>query len=131
MRFFRALFKRVDEDRCFEVAGSLTYSTLLALVPMLTIALSVAAALPYFTEWTGRIDKLMVDNNDVIVGVVCMGFTPYIATFLGDSILGATTFTTSLWPKDGVYVLPLKDVVRRAERIDLGDEVDVRIHIDL
>ena len=45
--------------------------------------------------------------------------------------IGATTFTTSLWPKDGVYVLPLKDVVRRAERIDLGDEVDVRIHIDL
>lgn len=62
MRFFRALFRRMEEDRCFEVAGSLTYSTLLALVPMLTVALSVAAALPYFTEWTGRIDKLMVDN---------------------------------------------------------------------
>ncbi len=47
------------------------------------------------TPSTTGMDKLMVDNNDVIVGVVCMGFTPYIATFLGDSILGATSFNMS------------------------------------
>jgi hypothetical protein len=41
--------------------------------------------------------------------------------------LGATTWTTSLWPKDGAYALPLKDAVRRAERVELGDVVTVRL----
>lgn len=45
--------------------------------------------------------------------------------------VGATRFTTSLWPKDGAYVIPLKDAVRRAEGIDLGDVVTVALHIDL
>ena len=37
--------------------------------------------------------------------------------------IGSTEWTTSLWPKDGGYVLPVKDAVRRAEQIDLGDVV--------
>jgi hypothetical protein len=45
--------------------------------------------------------------------------------------VGATNFTTSLWPKDGAYVIPLKDAVRRAEGIELGDVVTVALHIDL
>ena len=35
--------------------------------------------------------------------------------------IGATTFTTSLFPKDGRFVVPLKDAVRRAEQLDEGD----------
>ena len=45
--------------------------------------------------------------------------------------IGATGFRTSLWAKNGVYVLPLKDAVRRAEGIDLGDHVAVRMVVDL
>lgn len=45
--------------------------------------------------------------------------------------IGDTTWTTSLWPKDGGYVVPLKDRVRRAERIDLGDVVEVEMRVDL
>ena len=41
--------------------------------------------------------------------------------------IGDTGWTTSLWPKDGRYVLPLKDMVRRAEGIELGDTVEVRL----
>ncbi|GMA87234.1 hypothetical protein GCM10025868_24840 [Angustibacter aerolatus] len=37
--------------------------------------------------------------------------------------LGRTTWTTSLWPRAGGYVVPLKDAARRAEQIDLGDVV--------
>ncbi len=45
--------------------------------------------------------------------------------------IGATTWTTSLWPKDGCYVVPLKDRVRRAEEIELGDVVSMVLHVDL
>ena len=41
--------------------------------------------------------------------------------------LGNTTWTTSLFAKDGGYVVPLKNAVRAAERIDLGDVVTVRL----
>lgn len=44
--------------------------------------------------------------------------------------IGDTDWTTSLWPKDGAYVVPLKDVVRRAEGIDIGQVVDVRLTVD-
>lgn len=39
--------------------------------------------------------------------------------------IGATSFTTSLWPKGDDYYLPLKDAVRDAEGIELDDAVTV------
>ncbi|MGC5627743.1 DUF1905 domain-containing protein [Georgenia sp. Z1344] len=45
--------------------------------------------------------------------------------------IGETTFTTSLFPRDGGYLLPVKVAVQRAEGIGLGDEVSVRMAIDL
>jgi hypothetical protein len=41
--------------------------------------------------------------------------------------VGATTFTTSLFPKDGGYLLPVKAAVRRAEGVEVGDVVRVRL----
>ena len=43
--------------------------------------------------------------------------------------IGATEWETSLLPKDGGYVLPVKQVVRTAERIDRGDTVAVGITV--
>ena len=40
---------------------------------------------------------------------------------------GGTGWRTSLWPKDGLYVLPLKVAVRRAEQLDEGDVVTARL----
>ena len=45
--------------------------------------------------------------------------------------IGATTFTTSLWPKDGGYVVPIKDAVRKPERLELGDLVTVLLTVDV
>ena len=44
---------------------------------------------------TAGMTNLMTDGNDIIVAVLCTQYTPYIATFLGQNILGATTFTMS------------------------------------
>jgi predicted nucleic acid-binding protein len=43
--------------------------------------------------------------------------------------IGATEVPTSLMPKDGVYLVPLKVALRRAEGIDDGDHVRVRLHV--
>jgi hypothetical protein len=39
--------------------------------------------------------------------------------------IGDTEWETSLWPKDGRYVVPLKDRIRAAEGIGEGDTVEV------
>jgi hypothetical protein len=45
--------------------------------------------------------------------------------------IGGTRWATSLWPKDGGYIVPVKAAVRRAERLELGDDVEVRLHVGL
>ncbi|WP_242653047.1 DUF1905 domain-containing protein [Intrasporangium flavum] len=43
--------------------------------------------------------------------------------------LGRTDFRTSLFPKDGGFVVPIKAHVRRAEDVDLGDVVRLRVDL--
>jgi hypothetical protein len=43
--------------------------------------------------------------------------------------IGRTDFTTSLFPRGELYLLPIKVAVRRAEGLELGDEVRVRMHV--
>ena len=43
--------------------------------------------------------------------------------------LGDTVWTTSLFPKDGRYLVPIKVVVQRAEQVGQGDVVDLEVVI--
>ena len=43
--------------------------------------------------------------------------------------IGATEWETSLGPEAGRYVVPVKDAVRRAEGLDVGDTVTVRLTV--
>ena len=44
-----------------------------------------------------------------------------------EGTIGGTEFTTALIPKDGRYLVPVKDKVRVAEGLRLGDDVRVRV----
>ena len=45
--------------------------------------------------------------------------------------VGATEWTTSLFPKDGRYIVPVKARVQKAEGLELGDVVTVRLAVEL
>jgi len=45
--------------------------------------------------------------------------------------IGESEFTTSLFPKDGGYLVPIKDAIRRGEGLVIGDEVSVELEIRL
>lgn len=45
--------------------------------------------------------------------------------------IGETWFTTSLFPKDDVYLAPIKASVRKAEDLQEGDEVTIRLEVRL
>jgi hypothetical protein len=41
--------------------------------------------------------------------------------------IGESAWETALWPKDGGYVVPIKDAFRKAEGLALGDTVAVEL----
>ncbi len=45
--------------------------------------------------------------------------------------IGETGWKTSLFPKDGRYLVPIKASVRKAENLEQGDEVTVRLEVRL
>lgn len=51
------------------------------------------------------------------------GVVPVVAT------IGRSAFATSLFPRGGGYLLPVKVAVQRAEGIGLGDRVRVRMRV--
>jgi hypothetical protein len=44
--------------------------------------------------------------------------------------VGRTDFRTSLFPKGDLYLVPVKNAVRKAEVLELGDQVTVRLRLD-
>ncbi len=43
--------------------------------------------------------------------------------------VGATAWQTSLFPKDGRYLVPIRASVRHAEQLEEGDDVPVRLDV--
>src|SRR4051812_48790410 len=46
--FLRFVLRRWTEDRCPQIAGSLAFTTLLALVPVFAIAVALLSSMPFF-----------------------------------------------------------------------------------
>ena len=60
-----------------------------------------------------------------VAGIVTCGWGAIPVTVR----VGDTTWTTSLFPRKGGYLVPVRDAVRRAEGIELGDLVNLRLAI--
>ena len=45
--------------------------------------------------------------------------------------IGGTVCKTSLFPKDGRYIVPVKALVQKAEGLEVGDVVTVRLTVDV
>lgn len=45
------------------------------------------------------------------------------------ALIGATEFTTSLFPRDGVYMVPVKVVVQKAEGVEVGSHVEITMEV--
>lgn len=43
--------------------------------------------------------------------------------------IGTTAWTTSLFPKDGRYLVPIKASVRKAENLEEGDNVTIQLDV--
>jgi len=80
-RFLVAAYHRMLEDHCLQVAGSLTFTTLLALVPLVTVALALVTAFPVFGAFTNGVDEWLAEN--VLPEQIATAVTRYLAEFSG------------------------------------------------
>lgn len=44
--------------------------------------------------------------------------------------IGKTEFTTSLFPKDGLYLVPLKVIVRKKEKLEEGQTIKLSLNLN-
>ncbi len=58
----RYLFSRFDADRCSENAAALTYMSLFALVPLLTVVYTMASAVPAFQGLEDKMQAFMFEH---------------------------------------------------------------------
>jgi membrane protein len=61
-RFLRYVTVRLQEDRCTQMAASLTFTTLLSVVPLITIALTLFSVFPAFSEFSTPIKEFILKN---------------------------------------------------------------------
>ena len=83
-------------------------------------------------EWRGPAPFLFAVVPDEHIGAIRYaamtasygwGVVPVVAT------IGGTEFATSLFPRDGSYLLPVKRAVQKAEGIGLGDRIAVAMWV--
>lgn len=62
LNFMRFIVMRFNQDRCIQIAASLTFTTLLSLVPLITIALTLFSAFPVFEDFSVQIKIYLLNN---------------------------------------------------------------------
>lgn len=108
LKFWFFLLFKIKDKELFHYASSLSFHTMLSIIPVLLISFSIFTQMPSFSEYYAKIKEfifasLLPSNQDVISG--------YIETFLANSSglgilgLGAIIFTSVMFFMDYEYVI--------------------------
>jgi membrane protein len=62
LTLFRTLHQRFREDRLGQTAGSLTFTTTIALVPLFTVALAVFTVFPMFGQFQNVLQRWLIES---------------------------------------------------------------------
>jgi membrane protein len=99
----RTLRQRFREDRLGLTAGSLTFTTLIALVPLFTVMLALFSAFPMFSSFQGSLEKYFLQAlvPDSIARPVLRALTEFTGKArgiggIGVGLLGLTALATML-----------------------------------
>jgi membrane protein len=101
--FVVLVYRRFKEERCFQLCGSLTFTTLLALVPLITIMLTVVTAFPVFNDIVEVLRGFVTTNlvpeaSSNLISVYMQQFSDNAArlTALGIVLLAVTSIMLML-----------------------------------
>jgi len=101
--FVVLVYRRFKEERCFQLCGSLTFTTLLALVPLITIMLTVVTAFPVFNDIVATLRTFVTINlvpeaSSNLISIYMQQFSDNAArlTALGIVLLAVTSIMLML-----------------------------------
>ena len=103
LRFSWHVLRRFSDDQSFQLASSLTFTTLLSLVPLVTIALTLISAYPVFASLADHLQSFVLQNLLPEVGGKMI--SRYVEQFseragqltaFGTAFLGITAFMLML-----------------------------------
>ena len=101
--FIVLVYRRFKEERCFQLCGSLTFTSMLAMVPLVTIMLTVMTAFPVFDNIIEALRGFVATNlipqaSSRLVTTYMQQFAENAArlTALGIVFLGATSIMLML-----------------------------------
>lgn len=62
LQLIRLTFRRARDERLTQIAGSLTFTTVLALVPLLTVAFALFTTFPIFNDFQKALEAMLIRN---------------------------------------------------------------------
>lgn len=80
--FFRFVWQRFLDDKCFETAGALSYTTLFALVPLTVAVFTILTVLPAFSDWKDILTNFLFRNFVPAAGEAVQ---KYVLQFAGNA----------------------------------------------
>lgn len=83
--FSRFLWQRFLDDKCFETAGALSYTTLVSLVPLMVAALAMFSAFPVFAQ-----------ARDTLLDFVFRNFVPAAGHHIEEALQGFASNASQL-----------------------------------
>ena len=132
------VWRRAMQNRCLQVAASLTFTTLLSLVPLITITLIVVAAFPVFEELSSQFKEFLLRNlvpdfAGRIISVYLKQFTDNAGrlTAVGLALLAFTSLSLMLtidrtFNAKKSHFLPILQYL-----VDLPDSVRTNFHFEV
>ncbi|MFZ3018697.1 MAG: YihY family inner membrane protein [Gallionella sp.] len=100
--FMRFIVTRFSQDRCAQIAGSLTFTTLLSLVPLFTIALTLFSAFPVFENYSTQIKQFL--TGSLMPDIASKVITQYMRQFT-DSAMRLTALGIGLLAVAAMFLL--------------------------
>jgi membrane protein len=123
-RLARHVWAHFQEDRCFEEAASLSYTSLLSMVPLLAVVFGIVSVFPVFNEWSNRLQSMIFDNFLPDTGEQIV---PHINAFL-DSVSSLTLpGTLMLFVTALLLMVRIEVAFNRIWRVDRNRSLTNRI----
>jgi len=123
-RLARHVWTHFQDDRCFEEAASLSYTSLLAMVPLLAVAFGIISAFPVFHQWSSSLQSFIFKNFLPDTGEQIV---PYIDTFLASASSLTLPGTVTLILTALLLMVRIEVALNRIWRVDRNRSLTNRI----
>lgn len=82
LAFARFVWHRFDDEQCFSAAGTLSFTTVFALVPLTTAVFGILAAFPVFQQWSDKLSDFVFVH---FVPAAAQAMQSYLVDFAGNA----------------------------------------------